>query len=409
MSITGKTLSRFYLAGLLVLLSSCGMQPYIPVDAGSAPFLARGISQEQEHLSVLAAVPTAAETRAITGIDLYTQGVQPIWLEVSNRGDHPARLSFWSIDREYFSPIEVAYMNRKAYSSEGYREMERWFHHNGLERHVPPGETRSGFIFTNLRPGTKAFNLDIFSRQTAYSFTFFVPVPGFDPDYMNVDFQGLYAGQENRDLDRDQLIHAITHELPCCADGPESEADGAPFNIVMVGPIRRALLRGQWLETESDDPATAPGRQNRFMGRPPDGIFLKTRPDGNERIDLRLWLAPWTFREQPVWIAQATYGTEDANRLLEFFTPDSPAADLDSAVQFVLQNFWYNQSLLLLGYLGGVPEASRDNPAETFNGQNYFTRGSRLIVLISDDPVPMNEARVIFHAQPTSEVQVNAR
>ena len=402
MSIPGNSLARLFVAATL-LLSACSMQPYHPVEVDGSEFLQRGISQEKGHLTVVAAVPNAAEAKALSGLDLYRQGIQPVWLEITNRGERSARLSFWSIDRNYFSPIEVAYMNRHAFSGEGYREMERWFHQNGLERQIPSGETRSGFIFTNYRPGTKAFNFDIFSRQTAYSFTFFVPIPGFDPDYMKVDFQDLYTKQEQRDLNREQFARVISEELACCADGPDGEAEGAPFNIVMIGPLRRALLRGQWLETATSDPTTAHARRNLFRGRPPDGIFLKDRADGNERIDLRVWLAPWTLEGSPIWLAQAVYGTEDTNRLLEFFTPDSPAADLDSAVHFVLQNFWYNQSLMFLGYLDGVPATSREQPAVTFDGQDYFTDGSRLIVMLSDDPVPMSKARVFFAAEPLAQ------
>lgn len=63
-------------------------------------------------------------------------------------------------------------MNRKKFSSSGYQDMERWFHNDVMQRHIRPGETRSGLVYTSLTPGTKGFNLDTFAETTAYTLTF---------------------------------------------------------------------------------------------------------------------------------------------------------------------------------------------------------------------------------------------
>ena len=103
---------------VMSLLTACA-STYRGSDLGSASFLQRAQTQVEGDLTVRAAVPDAAETLALTGLDLYAQGIQPVWLEVENSGDHLARLSMWSIDPEYFSPIEVAYINRKQFSDQG--------------------------------------------------------------------------------------------------------------------------------------------------------------------------------------------------------------------------------------------------------------------------------------------------
>lgn len=82
-------------------------------------------------------------------------------------------------------------MNRKKFSNQGYVDMERWFYTNAMERFIPPGESRSGLVYTHLVPGSKGVNLDIFFNLEAYSFTFFVPMPGFTADYRRVDFASL--------------------------------------------------------------------------------------------------------------------------------------------------------------------------------------------------------------------------
>ena len=181
----GRTLRVIAVGLIALLLSACATRPYDGTDVSSAGFLQRSITQEIGDLVVTAAVPDAEETALLTGLDLYEQGVQPVWLKVENRSDTRARIATWSIDRHYFSPIEVAYTNRKKFSSQGYLDMERWFKDTGMPRFIPAGETRSGLVFTNLRRGTKGFNLVIFANGTSQDFTFFVPLPGFVADRLN--------------------------------------------------------------------------------------------------------------------------------------------------------------------------------------------------------------------------------
>ncbi len=400
------------LLALTALLWGCATRPYQGTDLQAAPFLARALTQENGDLAVTAAVPDAAETQALTGLDLYDQGIQPVWLQVENRGSMPARVAIWSIDRDYFSPIEVAYMNRKRFSSEGYRDMERWFHDNGLPRQIPPGATRSGIVFTHLRPGTKGFNLNIFSNRTAYDFTFFVPLPGFVADFMKVDFASLYSEEEIRDLDTDGLKTVLENELGCCVTDPTGKLEGGPINVVLVGTgtaVRRSMLRGGWLETSAEDGVAVKERSQHFRGRRPDAIFSQLRGDGNERINLHLWLAPWRVNGEPAWVGQVYYLTEDNSlvgflsdegildgELLSFFVRESVTADIDSAQRFLFQNFWYNGSLREVGYVGGVGYASLDAPREGFAGVAYFTDGYRMVAFLSETPVAMDEGRFIY-------------
>ena len=404
------------LAALALLLSGCGSQSYRGADIDAASFLERAITQENGPMRVTAAVPDDAETRVLTGLDLYGQGIQPIWLEVENRGATPARIALWSIDRDYFSPIEVAYMNRQPFSAEGYAAMQRWFYENGLQRSLPPGESRSGLVFTHLQPGTKGFNLDIFSNLVAHSFTFFVPLPGFTADYMEVDFANLYDDAEIRQFNPDSLKVMLESELPCCADGPDSDADGGPLNIVLVGTplaLRRSLLRGGWHETQSGTEETQRAREHRFLGRRPDAIFYIDRKDGNERMAVHLWRVPWEVDGEPCWVGQVYYRVFEENlirrlangstirdsALLSRFVEESVAADTDSAQRYLLQNFWYNQSLRKVGIVSGVGESTVEDPAVTFDGVGYFTDGSRFVLFLSEKPVALDGTEVLYGEQ----------
>ena len=252
-------------------------------------------------------MPTAEEAKALSGLELYRQGVQPVWLKIENRSDSYARVITWSIDRDYFAPIEVAYTNKRSYSKQGYEDMQRWFYESSLPRLIPPGETRSGLVYTNLRPGTKGFNLTVMHQMTARDFTFFLPLPGFVPDFMTVDFDNLYTEEEKGDYDRPTLRRILEEDLGCCATNRAGDAIGGPINAVFVanGPtVRRAMLRGGWLETSSDGSVAVRARQQSFRGRQPDAIFSQSRDDGEERIVLHLWLAPWTLEGTQVWLGQ---------------------------------------------------------------------------------------------------------
>jgi hypothetical protein len=397
----------------LLLMSGCGAQPYRGSDVQAAPFLGRAIVQEDGPLRVAAAVPDAREALVLTGVDLYQQGIQPVWLKVENTGDTPARIALWSIDRYYFSPIEVAYMNRRQFSSGSYAAMQRWFYDNALPRAVPAGESRSGLVFTHLSPGTKGFNLDIFSSRVSHNFTFFVPMPGFTPDYTQVDFATLYPADQIRQLDVAGLKLVLEEELPCCAGGPGEGDVGGPLNVAFVATpraLRRALLRAGWEETEAQSDDSDRARLQRFAGRAPDAVFHLEREDGDERLGLLLWRAPWDVDGEPGWVGVAFYTELDNaflvriksgsairdSAFLSRFARESVSADVDSASRILVQRFWYTQSLARLGMVTGGAESSVDSPQVMFDGGAYFTDGLRHVLFLSESPVALGDTEEIY-------------
>lgn len=405
--------ARLILTLGMLLITGCGMQPYRGGSVDTASFLARAVVQEDASLRVTAAVPDAGETLALTGLDLYEQGIQPVWLKVDNAGDAPARITLWSIDRDYFSPIEVAYMNRKRFSSEGYDAMQRWFYDNALPRTVPPGESRSGLVFTHLSPGTKGFNLDIFSSRVSHNFTFFVPMPGFTPDYTQVDFATLYPADQIRQLDVAGLKVVLEEELPCCAEGPGEGDVGGPLNVVFVATpraLRRSLLRAGWQETQAESDDSERARLQRFAGRAPDAIFHLERKDGDERLGLLLWRAPWDVDGQAGWVGMVFYSVLEKaflariksgsairdSAFLSRFASESVSADVDSASRLLVQRFWYAQSVAKFGMLVGGAESTMDSPQVIFDGGAYFTDGLRQVLFLSETPVALGDTEELF-------------
>ena len=375
----------------LLFLAGCAGQPYVSNDVATAAFLSRTITQEQAAIRVSTAVPDAGETAELLGLSLYEKGVQPVWIEVENNSANLLRLSIWSIDSDYYSPLEVAWMNRKGYSDEGKAAMERSLYDAAIDRRIPPGEKRSGFVFTHLKSGTKGFNLDLISTELrSYTFTFFVPMPGFVADYMTVDFESLYADDDIKILDTEALRAAL-EQGPCCATDESGALQGSPFNLVMIGTnlaIERALLRADWQETALGSTTTTLARTQHYKGRRPDGTFVKIRSDGSERKELRLWLTPMRVGQESVWLGQTTTIVIDRTGMAG---PPLSSPDVDTAFIYLMQNIWYSQSLQRIGFVRVVADIPPDAPAETFNGFRYHTNGLRGILWLSEEPVGLDD------------------
>src|SRR5262249_52236782 len=84
--------------------------PYTP-RPDERPFLDRLVTQKDDDITVVATALDATESDGFFGVPLARRGIQPVWLQVSNRGAQPYRLRLASIDPNYYPPLEAAYVN----------------------------------------------------------------------------------------------------------------------------------------------------------------------------------------------------------------------------------------------------------------------------------------------------------
>jgi len=390
-SAQSKISSFIVLLSASLLISGCAGRAYVVNDTETPDFLSRALTQKEAGITVQAAVPDADETAELFGLPLYGKKVQPVWLKIHNNSSELLRLTIWSVDPDYFSPLEVAWMFRNGYSAEGKAAIEKTLYNAALVRRIPAGETRSGFVYTHLKPGTKGFNIDLLSsKPDSHSFTFFVPMPGFLPDYMSVNLKDLYAPDEVRTLEADTLRTALKN-LDCCATDESGLQSGTPMNIALVGTgvaVQRALLRSDWQETEQGSKYGELARQQFYKGRIPDGTFIKVRADGTERKELRLWKAPFKIDEKWVWTGQVVNVIADS---IGKARKPLVAGDMDGPAIFLMQDLWYGQSLEAIGFVRTMDAVPADDPVFTFNDLNYFTKGIRSVLILSEDPVALNE------------------
>ena len=245
-----RTMTRLAMVVLVFLLTGCASSLDLQ-SVESVPFKERAITQEEDGVRVTAAVPDKQETRELFGLSLYKKRIQPVWIEIENMTDEDVGFLPVSIDPDYHTPFEIASLTP---GDKKRQEAEQQLFRNSVSMWVAPGQTRSGFVFTNLDEGTKAFNVDLFSDEGSWGFTFFIQVPGLAVDHYDVDFYSLYAEEEISHItDADEFI-ARLEELPCCVVDAKGENKGDPLNIVIVGDPQRlyySVIRAGWDETEA--------------------------------------------------------------------------------------------------------------------------------------------------------------
>jgi hypothetical protein len=379
-----RGLRRYQLLVVLALaagMAACGGRAYLYEPVASGYFLSAAERQSEGSIQVSAAIPGREETERIFGIDLYDQGIQPVWLQVENSGDALARYAPVSTDPEYFAPLEVAYINRRGYSKEARKAMDERFHNLAMPRYIAAGKIRSGFVFTHADPGAKGFNVDVFSGGESHSFTFLLRVPGFEPDYAQLKLREMYVGDETPDYDEEALKEPIRN-LPCCSADERGEVSGEPVNLVLVGEgeeLLRALLRSGWRETSVQEAAAL---EPQFLyGRKQDAIFRYEAVGGDSFYELRFWKAPFRTGDDEVYAGQARHFYRwigSVNRL---------DADVDNARSFAAQKFLYGQTIKSVAWLSGAEVVPVTNFWDALFNTPYFTDGYRIVLWLSAEPL----------------------
>jgi hypothetical protein len=287
-----------------------------------------------------------------------------------------------------------------------------------MEIFLPPGETRSGFVFTNLDEGTKGFTVEFIGADQEFRrFTFFIEVPGLHVDHRNVNFKELHAADEIVDHELSSLRRAL-EEMPCCTTNKNAKGSGDPLNLVVIGEpqeLYHAFIRAGWDETETiyagsllkTAKSFTLGGRYRYspvsalyvFGRGQDVALQKARNSINERNHLRLWMTPLRLEGKPVWIGQISrdIGVRYTRKTITTHKIDP---DVDEARNYLLQDLWYSQGLSAYAYVAGVEAAPYDEPRGNLTGDPYFTDGLRTVMWVSGEPLNMEEVRNLIWEIP---------
>lgn len=377
------------------ILAGCGGSAYVRDALDLTEIRGRAETQTEAPIRVSAAVPGREETTQIFGIDLYDQGIQPVWLEIENSGTVQARYAMVSTDRAYFSPYEVAYKNRGGFSAEARAEMERYIDELGMPRYLDSGETRSGFVYTHADAGAKGFNVDVFTSGESFHFNFLLRVPGFVPDYANVDFDSIYAESEITVYNGDALYDAVK-QLPCCSLDSEAGERSGTINLVLIGAgkdLLQALLRSSWVETSAAESRDLGA--SFLLGRSQDAIFRYQSSADDSFYELRLWLAPIMSGSDRVWAGQVRHYFT-TGRAFRRIDPDADNARIVAA-----QHLLYGQAIEQLAWVSGEEVVPVDSFWENLIRPSFFTDGARLVLWLSGEPVSVVDVTTLDWDSPT--------
>ena len=387
-----------------------------PSQTESLDFHARAETQTQENVRVTAVVLSPQETSNTFVMPLAKKGIQPIWVEIENQSESEFVLMLLSTDPNYFAPSEIAWMFR------GQRELSfDQMMDLLLERHVPvtvlPHSTVSGFVYANLDPGAKAFAVELVGEGDMRSFEFMQVVPGFEADFMRVEFYDLYQEHELQDLDLEGLRRYL-EQLPCCVLGGDRESPGDPLNLAFVGKGRHmlaTLVRRGWDLTETmrrdtvwrtiassifrSNYRTSPVSPLYVFGRPQDIALQKTRRTVNERNHLRLWLAPVTLHGEYVWVGQISrdIGVKFTSKTIVTHKIDPV---VDEARQYITLDVAGSQSLRAFGYVKGVGYSDRDNPRYNYTNDPFYTDGKRVVLILGEERLPLDNIEFLQWGEP---------
>jgi hypothetical protein len=416
------------------LLALAGCVAYGPAPPDPVSFRNRAQTQTAGDVGVTVAVLDSEEASRAFGVPLYRRGVQPIWLEVQNRGEDPYLLSKPSIDPHYYSPLEAAYVSH--YRTTGWlpdagpaslllfplvlpgavqslsagranAAMDEYFLAQGFAPEViGAGETASGFVFAGLDEGTRRVRIVLYGSAGKRSFEFRVPMPDMRRDIDPEGLARLHPAEQVVEVDEDALRTSL-ERLPCCTTNAEATLYGDPVNLVVIGELDDLLAafgRAGWYETEQiytgsmlrtvrsflfgSTYRVSPVSDLFLFGRRQDVAFQKVRRTVDDRHHFRLWLTWMRFQGKPVWVGQASrdIGVRFTTRTWNLTTHEIDP-EVDDARDYVVGDVVQQESTSLVGYVEGVGVATPQAPRENLTGDPYFTDGYRAFVVLAEPPV----------------------
>ncbi len=393
-------------------------------------FAERAQVRHDEEVTVSASVLDDRESELFFGVPLARRGIQPIWLQVRNSGNESYRLHLGSIDPNYYSPLEAAFVSHFATGKRiaGFgllawfffpllifvplkylgarlanRRMNAYFQEHGIGWGlISPGTEASGFVFTSLDLGTKEFTVKLLGSGSTKQFFFSVSVPGLKVDHGYQRFDAYYPSEMTIQCD-ETLLREKLEALPRSTTNKRGTNEGDPLNLVVIGDFdtvrnsfgarwddtEKISLRTCWLTIQSFLLGTryryCPVSSLYFQGRSQDFALQRTRRQINERLHLRLWITPLLFMGKPVWVGQISrdIGVRFTPKTWNLSTHKIDP-DVDDARDYVLGDLMEAGRVSLVTYVRGAAAADRNAPRKNLTGDPYYTDGLRAVAVTSE-------------------------
>ncbi len=367
------------------------------------------------NVAVSVAVLSNQEIQTEFSDTIPVADVRPVWLAVENRSNEELVFSPVAFDPDYFAPDEIAWKSRHRTGS--FDTARTAFEARHFPLVIPAGKSEEGFVYAKASEGAKFFTVSLFSETRTRRVEFAQEIPGFEADFLNVDFEEQYAGQDIRNLNLGELRRYVG-SLPCCASGPDLTTNGDPLNLVFVGAgtdILTALVGSGWDLTETKTQSsivrtvssslfrssykTSPISPLYLFGRPQDVGLQKARRTVDERNHLRLWRAPVLLKGREVWVGQISRDIGIKFSAKTFVTHKiSPA--VDEARDYVLFEAAETGAFEAFAYAAGVGPVAETEPKTNYTDDPYFTDGLRLVLFHREGASRSKDIRMIQWETP---------
>ncbi|WP_019452109.1 LssY C-terminal domain-containing protein [Cupriavidus sp. BIS7] len=383
-----RTACQFCLA---LILAGCSTW-HAPAQTDIEAPRDRAVSETSHGVRTSAAVLGSEDSMRMFGADVSKSGVQPLWVEVQNGTSQPLWLLRAGTDPDYYSPHEVAWSLHSMLGGTTNASIDQYFGKLGFRNPIPPGETRTGVLFTNPDHELKLANFDLLGNQTLIPFSLLLQVPGgkMDPNLAQIPFPYPESVAPNyQDL---ASLRAALEHLPCCATDASGTVQADPLNAVGIGQltdIGAALVRRNFRRDEHPF-----DQAQRLFGRAPDFVMRKEAQGGAPATWIRGWLAPMRFQGQLVYVAQV--GRPVGGR----FLPRGEShqilhENVDEARNLLIQDLMYSGGLEKLGFVNGVGPVSESHQRSTAGGAAYYTDGLRAVLFFATRPLSLSDVEFL--------------
>ena len=380
-------------------------------------YRSRAASRSEADVRVSVAVLSAEESEAVYGVPLAAKSIQPVWIEVENRGDRSYWLMSPGVDPNFFPPSEASEAFATRDTAQAAAERERHFRDLGFRNPVLPGKTVSGFVLTNLHEGAKLVQIDLVASGRVRTFSLVAVVPGLRADYTQSGaiVDDPYPSEQIVNYTDDAAFRAALEALPCCVTNSDGTRNGDPLNLVVIGDgddAFAAFVRRGWSTTEvtwlgsvirmvnsalmGDRYPYAPVSDLYLFGRKQDIALQKARDSIHQRNHLRAWKSPMRYRGKSVWVGQISRDIGSRPTLHSpTLTTHKIDPDVDKAALALVGDMVYSQNLHRFGFVAGVGRAPRDAPRENLTTDPYYTRGVRAVLFFDHVPTPITAIEVL--------------
>lgn len=385
-------------ASLLAVGAACAPAVIPAVD--TMPHLSRAMAEPvvRDSVEVRVAVLRPEESEASFGLALADEGVQPVWIRITNRSQTTWRFLPAHLDRDYFSAHEVG---RKFGGGRLGSPVDSMLAARMIPLDVAPGAEASGYVYTNRTRGLKLVNVALVAPQRALHFAFARELPSGNFDFRAVNIEALYAGR-TREVELAALRDTIA-ALPRAVTDAAGAREGDPLNLVFVAEehdLLTALVGAGWDFTEITDARSVRRVMSAFVsgasyrtspvsplyvdGRRQDVSMQRMRQNISQRNHLRLWVTPYRVNGTPVWIGQISrdVGLRFTTHTWTLVT-HAIAPDVDETRDYLLQTLLLDGSVERWGMAPGVGATPPSAPRHNLTGDPWFSDGRRLVVFVA--------------------------